>query len=291
MHYALLLLVALLLTIQKVTQKRFNTTCGSGALLFSGMISLCAMGCFAVVATVNRAWSWDASLILPALGFGLSYAAATVFVVLAIRNGSLAKTTLVTSYSLLVPALAGLVFLREPLKPTLAAGMIALVLSLWLTNHRRSEPNRIGQPVTLKWVVCVALGFAGNGLCSTVQKLAPHYTKGGELNQTMYMIAALGLSSVVLITASLLTGETQPRTTLRHGAPLALVCGLCNAGVNLLVLYLNARIPASVMFPAISAGQIILVCAYALLLCRERFTKKQWTGFAVGVLAVVLLNI
>ena len=286
MQYALLLCTALLLTLQKVTQKRYNTICKSGALLFSGMISLCAMLVFAAVVTVDRAWNWTPHLILPAVGFGLSYAAATVFTVLAIRNGSLARTTLVTSYSLLIPALAGLLVLREPLKGTMLAGILILVLALWLTNHRRSDGK-----VTLKWVVFVTLSFAGNGLCSTVQKLAPHYIAEAKLYQNMYMIAALGLSSAVLITASFLMKETDRKTTLHRGAPLALICGLCNGGVNILVLYLNARIPASVMFPVISAGQIILVCLYSLPFCREHFTKKQWAGFAVGILSAVLLNL
>ncbi len=286
MQYALTLCVALLLTLQKVTQKRYNTTCNSGALLFSGLISLCAMLVFAVVVTLNQAWTWSPRLLIPAVGFGLSYAAATVFVVLAIKNGSLARTTLVTSYSLLVPALAGLLILREPLKGTMLAGILLLILALWLTNHRKSDGG-----LTLKWVIFVALGFAGNGLCSTVQKLAPHYIPEANLHQNMYMIAALGLSSAVLITASFLMRETDRKATLRHGTPLALICGLCNGGVNLLVLYLNQRIPASVMFPVISAGQIILVCLYSLAFCHERFTPKQWAGFAVGILSAVLLNL
>ena len=287
MHYALLLLTALLLTLQKVTQKRFNTTCRSGAFLFGSMISLCAMCVFIAVNAVNRNWSWHPSLILPAVGFGLSHAVGTVFVVLAIKNGSLAKTTLITSYSLLIPATAGLVILREPIKMTMLAGILLLAISLWLTNHRKADS---GEKITLKWVVCVALAFAGNGLCSTVQKLAPHYVDGA-LNQNLYMIVALGLSSVVLAAASFLAKETDRTGTLRRGAPLALVCGLCNGGVNILVLYLNQYIPASVMFPAMSASQIILVFIYSLVICRERFTKKQWAGFAVGILSVILLNL
>ena len=284
MQYVLLLLTALLLTGQKITQKRYNTVCRSGAFLFAGMISLCAM---AVFAAVNRDWTWNSGILIPAVGFGLSYALGTVFVVLAIKNGSLARTTLVTSYSLLIPAAVGLWLLREPVRLTLAAGVLFLILSLWLTHHRKSGT---GEHVTLKWVICVALGFAGNGLCSTVQKLAPHYAKA-PLNQNLYMIIALCISASVLIAASFLAKERDRGTTLRRGAPLALVCGLCNGGVNLLVLFLNGRLPASVMFPSISAGQIILVCLYAHWICRERYTGKQWAGFAVGILSVVLLNI
>ena len=286
MHFLLLLLTSLLLTGQKITQKRYNAVCKSGAFLFGSMISFCAM---AVFAALNRDWTRHPSFILPALGFGLSYAAATVFTVLAIRHGSLARTTLVTSYSLLVPAAAGLIILREPLKPSMMAGIILLVISLWLTHHRKASKGE-GKTVTPKWLVFVTLSFAGNGLCSTVQKLAPRYI-GDSLNQNLYMTAALGLSGVVLVTASFLAKESDRPETLRRGTPLAVICGLCNAGVNFLVLYLNQHLPASVMFPAISAGQIILVCAYSLLFSHETFTPKQWAGFAVGICSVVLLNL
>lgn len=287
MQYALLLLTALLLTLQKVTQKRYNTLGLSGVFLFGGLISLCAMGVFLGITAATGAWTWHPSFLVPALAFGAFYAMGTLFTVLAIRNGSLARTTLVTSYSLLVPAAAGIIFLREPVKGTMAAGVLLLVLSLWLTHHRKADSSR---PITIRWVVYVGLGFAGSGLCSVVQKLTPHIVPV-PLNQSLYMTVALGSAAAVLIAASFCVGETDRKATLRKGAPLAAACGLCNGGVNLLVLYLNARVPAAVMFPTISAGQIILVCLYARLVCREQYTKKQWAGFAVGILSVILLNL
>lgn len=287
MNYFLLFLTALFIVFQKVIQDRYNAKCRSGVFFFSGMISFFAM-CFFMA--VNRDWTWSSELMIPAISFGLSYAAATVFVVLAIKCGSLAKTTLITSYSLLVPAFAGLIILREPLGIPMIAGMILLVLSLWLTNHRQKTADTPKEKISLKWLVFVLLGFVGNGMCSTVQKLAPHYL-GADVNLTLSTIAALGLSTVVLIAASFLTRETDLKTTLRVGGPLSLFCGLFNGAVNYLAIYLNQFIPASVMFPVLSAGEIILIVPYSLLVRRERFTAKQWAGFAVGVVSVVLLNL
>lgn len=287
MNYFLLFLTALFIVFQKVIQDRYNAKCRSGVFLFSGMISFFAM-CFFMA--VNRDWVWSSELIIPAVSFGLSYAAATVFVVLAIKCGSLAKTTLIMSYSLLVPAFAGLVILREPIGIPMIAGMILLVLSLWLTNHRKKTADTPKERISLKWLVFVLLGFVGNGMCSTVQKLAPHYL-GADVNLTLSTIAALGLSTVVLIAASFLTKETDLKSTLRVGAPLSLFCGLFNGAVNYLAIYLNQFIPASVMFPVLSAGELILIVPYALLVRRERFTAKQWIGFGVGVVSVVLLNL
>lgn len=287
MNYFLLFLTALFIVFQKVCQDRYNAKRDSGVFLFSGMISFFAM-CFFMA--VNRDWTWSNELIVPAVAFGLSYAAATVFVVLAIKCGSLAKTTLITSYSLMVPALVGLIVLREPLGIPMIVGMVLLVLSLWLTNHRKKSADAPKDKFSFKWLIFVLLGFIGNGMCSTVQKLAPHYL-GADINLTFSTIAALGLSSVVLITASFLTRETDLKATLKVGAPLSLFCGLFNGAVNYLAIYLNQFIPASVMFPVLSAGEIILIFPYTLLVCHETFTKKQWAGFAIGVVSVVLLNL
>ena len=287
LQYFLLFLTALFIVSQKFTQDRFNAKRSSGVFMFSGMISFFAM-CFFMA--VNRDWTWSNELILPAVFFGLAYAASTVFVVLAIKSGSLAKTTLITSYSLLVPALTGLIILREPLGIPMIVGMVFLVVSLWLTNRQKTSPNAPKEKVTLKWIVYLILAFIGNGMCATVQKLTPHYL-GEDINQNLYMIAALGLSSVVLITASFLTKETNLKATLKIGAPLALLDGLFNGAVNYLAIYLNQFIPASVMFPVLSAGEIILIVPYSLLVRREKFTAAQWVGFGVGVVSVVLLNL
>jgi len=287
MKYFLLFLTALFIVFQKFTQDRYNAKRNSGVFMFSGMISFFAM-CFFMA--VNRDWTWSNKLILPAVFFGLAYAASTVFIVLAIKCGSLAKTTLITSYSLLVPAFTGLIVLSEPLGLPMIVGMVFLVVSLWLTNYQKESPDAPKEKVTFKWIIYLILAFVGNGMCATVQKLTPHYL-GEDINQNLYMIAALGLSTVVLIIASFLTKEEGLKDTLKVGAPLSLLCGLFNGAVNYLVIFLNPHIPASVMFPVLSAGEIILIVPYSLLVRREKFTPAQWVGFAVGVVSVVLLNL
>ena len=123
-----------------------------------------------------------------------------------------------------------------------------------------------------------------------MQKLTPHFL-GEDINQNLYMIAALGLSAAVLIAASFITGESDLRSTLRTGAPLSLLCGGFNGAVNYLAIYLNQFIPASVMFPVLAAGEIILIFPYSLLVRKEKFTVAQWVGFIIGILSVILLNL
>lgn len=287
MVYFLLFITALLGVGQTFAKDRYTAKCSSGTFLFSGMLSFCAM-CFFMV--INRDWTWDAELIIPALAFGLCYAAATVFVVFAFRCGSLVKTTLIVSYSLLVPTLAGVVILREALGITMLIGLVLVIVSVWLINYRKDTCEHSKERITLKWILFVVIAFVSNGMCSTIQKLTP-YVLGEDVNQNMYMIVALGISTVLLVIASFATRETDMKMTLRFGAPASLLCGIFNGAVNYLVIYLNPRIAASVLFPAISAIGLVLLFPYSILVRHEKFTATQWVGFSVGLLSVILLNL
>ena len=249
------------------------------------MISFSAM---IFVLAVNRDTYYSAELLLPSFAFAASYAAATVFSVLAIRYGSLAKTALITSCSLLVPSFYGILWLNEPVSLFLIFGMILLVASLVLTNYRKdSEEKRL----SWKWVICVFLAFLGNGLCSTVQKAKPLYY--GEEGNGLFMTVAFAMVTVIMLVMAFCS--RQERSTLGHtfknGWLLALLCGTANGLTNLLVLYLNARVPASVMFPIISAGSVVLVFLYSVFVNRERFSAKQYVGFILGIISIVLLNL
>ena len=144
LHYFLLFLTALFIVSQKFTQDRYNAKRSSGVFMFSGMISFFAM-CFFMA--VNRDWTWSNELILPAVFFGLAYAASTVFVVLAIKNGSLAKTTLITSLRIatsnLLPKVAAKS--RTSLQP---AKCFAKSLEVNFTPQSKSTPS------SKIWQVC-----------------------------------------------------------------------------------------------------------------------------------------
>ena len=74
-------------------------------------------------------------------------------------------------------------------------------------------------------------------------------------------------------------------------ARIAAICGVFNGLTNFLVLVLNGKLPASVMFPVISAGGIVFIFLYSLFVYREKFKLTQIIGFVLGVGAIVLLNL
>lgn len=285
MQYIFLAVTAVALMFQNVFKQEFDRRTKNGAMFFSGMISLFAMLFFLAV---NRNWAYDIGTLPYSAGFALSYLCATLFALLAIRNGSLAKTALILSYSLLIPTLYGILFLGEPVSVKMGIGSAFLILSLFLINYEKEAAAR---KVTWRWILCVTLAFIGNGMCSVIQKAEQiaHPQGGGNL----FMIVALAISAVLLLGIPVLLPWERRNipSALASGWWLALLCGGANGLVNLLVLYLNGRMSASILFPLISGGSMVLILLWSLLIRKERFSVRQTAGFLSGILSIVLLNL
>lgn len=281
--YAILGITALTVTCQDIFKKKFNQKCNTGVFSFGGMISFFAMLFFIAV---NRDWSYSVSQLFYSFGFAVAYTTATLFAVLAIKYGSLAKTTLIVSCSLLIPSFYGIIFLGEPVGVKLVLGTVLLVVALIMINYEKDT-----SPTSLKWAIFALLAFVGNGMCSVVQKIEQN-TFGNE-GQNVFMIVALAMVTVMLFVMSLASKEErrERKRVLRVGWLWAALCGVCNGLCNYLVLYLNPRLPASVMFPVISAGSVVLVFFYATLIQREKFNLRQKIGYAIGIVSIVLLNL
>lgn len=120
---------------QNIIKKPFTQkTSGKGVYFFGLLTSLVAMLFFIIT---SKEFFWDAGLLLYAALFAVSYIAATVFSVAAVAYGSLSITSLIISYSLMVPTVYGLVFLKDPISAGLFPRIILLIISLFLINQKK----------------------------------------------------------------------------------------------------------------------------------------------------------
>lgn len=282
MSGVLLALAAVANTAQNILKKQFSLRCPSGVYLFNAIMSLAALAFFAVSATWHTV---SPALIGYSAAFALSFLVASGFTVLAIQCGSLAKTVLILSYSLLIPTIVGILFWSEPLTITGILGFMLLLASLFLTNYKKSDA---AASFSWKWVLFVSLAFFGNGMCSVIQRMGQKHDSNGS----MLMVMALAMVTVVFFLLGLIK-EKGPvaDVTVKKGWHLAVICGLLNGLTNYLVMLLNGLLPASVLFPVIAAGGLVITFIVSVSVYKETFTRKQIIGFVAGIGAILLLNI
>ena len=266
---------------QSITQKIYTEKAGtSGTYLFSSLTALFSMMFFIVI---SRNIGWNPGIIPYSIAFALSFAASSLFGLLAVANGPLSLSSLMISYSLMIPTFYGIIFLKEPISICFVIGLLLLAISLFLVNKKNDKC-----PVKPKWLLFVFLSFVGNGLCSTVQKMQQLAFAGEYKNE--FMIISLAIVFLILGAATLLTNKGNLKENLYYARFTAASAGAMNGIVNLLVMVLSGMIPVSVMFPLISACGIIVTYIISKAFYKEKLTKTQLAGFLTGLASIVFLN-
>ena len=105
------------------------------------------------------------------------------------------------------------------------------------------------------------------------------------------MIAALVIVTVALTVIALITEKKAVFECVKKGSAESVVCGAGNGLANYLVMVMAGRLPASVMYPIISAGGILGSLLVTVFLYREKLSKNQIAGIILGTLAIVFLNL
>lgn len=281
MQYIFLIAATFALSLQSVFQKQYGArTKNPNSFLFMTLAALTSLLFF--VFSSGFSLTFDPAYLPYSLGFGLSYVSSLIGMFFAVRYGSLAITMLVISYSLIIPTLHGIVFLHDEVKPIAYIGFVLLLISLFSVNVKKGEAAFSG-----KWLFFAALGFFGNGMCTTFQKMQQVRLDGKYKSE--FMICALLFSAICFLIPALF--QKPNRKVFTQCVPYAAANGLCNGVVNLFVMILTSRIPSAILYPTISAGGIVIAFLFALLIYHEKLTETQLIGYGMGVLSVVLLNL
>ena len=219
------------------------------------------------------------------IAFAIPYSMATIGNFLAIKHGPLSLTAFISQYSLLIPTFYGLIAYDEPCEATLIIGIILMAVSLFLVKKKGDDSDL---KCSAKWLFWLIISFVGNGCCSTVQKIQQYNFNG--LYKSEFMIVAISISVATMLTISLLTEKQSISQGIKGGILFIALCGLANGGVNFGTMVLTNRMPTSVMFPVISASSTIVVTAVSLIFYKERLSKLQILGVALGIIAIIAMN-
>ena len=283
-NYFWLFLIIVLVTLQTVTKKSFNGKISGGAFTFSAASTFFALVFFLI--TLPERFVFSTEYLPYSLAFATTYSVCNIFTFLSLTAGPVSLTSLISSFSLLLPSVYGLAFLGENISAWIIIGLVLLMISLVFINlENKGEEKKI----TLKWIIYVLISFFTNGCCSILQKVQQLNCDG--LYKNDFMIVALIISTVVMFIAAFITEKKSVFQFLKKGIIPYSVCGISNGAVNYLVIFLSLKMAASVMFPVISAGGIILTLLLSIFLYKEKLSNNQIIGIIFGTLAVVFLNL
>ena len=224
--------------------------------------------------------------------FGLVFGLVTIIQstcnLMALKRGPMHITLLITTSSLVIPSLSGAVVNGETLSIGKLAAIAVLLVFIYLSVDRSDTS-------TFKpgWLIFTLITFLMQATVGIMQKI--HQSSPYAAETSGFLAAAFFCSVIFAIVMSVITRETKTDAAAsKPGRALilvAIVCGLCTYLQNDLNLKLSGRIPSQIFFPVVNGGVLFLNALVALILFREKLTKRQIIGLAGGILTLLVICI
>lgn len=286
------ILIYIAIVLSSVTQsastKAFNKTGGS-SLVFNSLKTLSATLLFLIISLPG--FVFHTPTLLYGMGYGLALCLSMYAGFRALCLGPMALTSMLVSFSLLVPLGWGIVVRDEPmgLLKWLGLGLLmAALLMVNLHNLKRKpagEKSASGQGL---WFFFVALTFACNGVCSVLQK--EHQTAYPSLYNREFTLFAMLLCALVFTTVTLIRVPVSTyKSVPRKG--FGILSGVTNSLSSFLTLMLAGMENASVLLPIVSAGTILAAMLCGRAVFKEKLRANQYAALILGVTAIVLMKL
>lgn len=274
--------------------KKLYSNRSSGGM--TGVYVYSALGCI-VSAVVLLLWggidgiSWFTVVL--GLLFGLAISLQEIFMIRAFRSGPMAFTMVIVSCSTVFTALSGFFFFGERIGALQLVGIAFMVGSFIFATEKKAGEKKGG----LVWLLFCALAFCFSGAIGFMQKT--HQTSmlhKGEINS--FLVISFIVSFVFSATLAIISTfkENKPLFETRENGKtywllfgIMVASGICVAANHKFNLGLSGEIPSAVFFPIVNGGNLVLTTLSALVIFKERLSKRQWIGVGLGIASVLLL--
>lgn len=287
MEYSIMCAVVFALTLGNLTKAAYSRKQSTSPYLFTALGALFS-GIFFLCYNRFR-FELDRRTIILSAAFAFCYLACDITTLLSMSIGSISVSSMISSFSLLIPTLFGIFYWHEAANALFWIGAVLFCVSVVLVNiNGRYDGKK--KKIDYAWLIYITVMFFANGGCSVFQTY--HQRTGGAGFKAEFMIIAMTFvfASNGIISLFILKGNTAAYS--KAACPYGMAYGLLNGGVNLGVMHLagSGLIKQSVFFPVISAGSLVLVLIATLIIFKERLNKAQYAGIAVGIASIVLLQ-
>ena len=185
---------------------------------------------------------------------------------------------------MLVPFFYGVLFLKEPV--TLGKGLGTLLLAMFIILQAVLPAAAAGKQnkgkKSLFFLLCVVIFFI-NGFTGVIAKA--HQLSAAPVDEASFTALSCGFTALLSLGMLLLPAKEAKGEAVKGvltKKPLMIIAALGAAAYTGSFLHLMAAktVPASVQFPLVSGGVIILSALVSAFLFKEKVNRQEW--FCVG---------
>jgi len=248
----------------------------------------CLLTASSLLLVLMRPYFWPSpyTLLLGVL-FGVITVSNQMSILFAFSCGPMSLTMLIGSCAMVIPTFSGMFFWGESIGRLQLIGLALMVAVLFLciypgTNSPQKKMNG-------HWLALCLIVFITSGTIGIVQKTHQLSVYKNELNA--FLVTAF-LTGAILLTVIWipLQRSKKSRSITPIDSTLFVMAGLATGGMNKINMYLSGVLPSILFFPVYNGGCVLLSAIVAVLVFKEKITKRQGCGLVMGVVAIAFLG-
>lgn len=279
----LLFSLVLVFTVSQSACTKLYHKSGESVIIFNAIKALFSFLPFLIFAFFG--FSFHVATILYGALYGVLLCISMVTGYLALKSGPMALTSMLVSFSIVIPIVYGLC-VGETLNVFKIMGLCALVVAMVVVNLNKKSNE--GKTSYFRWLIYVALTYCANGVLSIVQKI--HQTEFPSLYVTEFMAVGTLVCAVFFCLVALV--KYKPSQIIKSkGKKFGALAGIFAVVTQFCTTMLVGMENASALFPAVTAGTLVLNLVCGVTLFREKLKINHYVAVVFGVCAVIFLKL
>jgi len=257
---------------QKKYQQKTSTSIASGIVfnIISAALLTLTLFCVCIFKPQVTAYSLLSAFLGSLALFGYTLASFPI-----IKSGGLSLYTLfLMTGGMIVPFMWGVCFLDESISLMQIGGILLITISIILSS---SENKKTGLGII---ALCILVFFL-NGASSVISKLHQTQTRFSTIGTYDYMFWGNAFR-LVLSFLLLPFAKRSQKTKVSSGAiAIAFVASITNGLASYFNLMGAVKLPATVLYPLVTGGTIVLSFVFEAVLFKGKITVKNLLPVAV----------
>ena len=276
----LILIMAIFANVKVYFNRRAEIDNMAFALKFNAIV-FGTVGCAFLFFLLGKPLS--AFTLLLGIIYGVASIVFQVFYVMALEKGPVSIIVLLANFATVPAALGGVLLFGEGLRITQLIGLILTAASMLLTM-KRGDSKKDNKGYFYGMLAMLA---------SSVALLIQRYHQKTEFALERNGFLCVAYLSAAIMTAALLlfTGRRRKKNENKKFAWLGMGAGAALAVYQFLMIFLAGKTAAMLMYPAVSGFTTILNVIMCVAVFKEKISKRQAIGLALGTVAIVIMSI
>lgn len=190
------------------------------------------------------------------------------------EKGSMSLYTIfLMSGGMTVPYIFGVIFLNEELTILRTIGLAAIIVAIAISNIGKEKPD------IKQLIFCIGV-FMLNGISSVTSKVHQISAVSEVVTSTDFAFIVMSFKAIISLLFLLVNNKKigigrEPKLPLKSTIWIMMLASLLDGLTYMLQLIGAISLPASVLYPLITGGTVILTAFAGMIVFKEKLSAKQ----------------